>query len=115
MLALLGANLLRIKPCLQLKDGKIVVTKKYMGNMENALRKYVIDELNTYNNPDHTRIMITYTTASEGMLKVVKDELQKYGKFKEILETKAGSVITSHCGENTLGILYLNDGDEGHY
>ena len=115
MLALLGANLLRIKPCLQLKDGKIVVTKKYMGNMETALKKYVTDELTTYNNPDHTRIMLTYTTASEGMLKVVREELQKYGKFKEILETKAGSVITSHCGENTLGILYLNDGDEGHY
>ena len=115
MLSLLGANLLRIKPCLQLKDGKIVVTKKYIGNMVNCLRKYAVDELTTYSTPDHTRIMITYTTATEEMLNVVKEEVEKYGKFKEILITKAGSVITSHCGEHTLGILYLNDGDEGHY
>lgn len=114
-LALFGANLLRIKPTLQLKDGVIVVGKKYMGGLVGALRRYVVDELNTFNNPDHTRIMITYTTATEEMLKVVREELEKYGKFKEIIETKAGSVITSHCGEHTLGILYLNDGDEGHY
>ena len=38
-----------------------------------------------------------------------------YGKFKEILITQAGSVINCHCGQNTLGVLYLNDGDEGHY
>ncbi len=115
MLSMLGANLLGIKPCLQLKDGEIKVGKKYLGPTPNCLRKYIQDELKTYNNPDHTRIMVTYSTATPKMLEVAKLTLQEYGKFKEILFTQAGSVISSHCGENTLGILYLNDGDDNHY
>ena len=48
------------------------------------------------------------------MIDASKEVLQNYGKFKEIIVTQAGSVINSHCGKNTLGVLYLNDGDEGH-
>lgn len=111
MLSLLGANLLRLKPCLQLVNGEIKVTKKYMGNMPSCVRKYMEDELATFNNPDHTRCMITYSSATKEMLDTAREVLEKYGKFKEVLFTNAGSVITSHCGENTLGILYINDGD----
>ncbi len=115
MISLLGANLLGIKPCLQLKDGEIKVGKKYIGSTPNCLKKYIQDELSIYNTPDHTRVMITYSTATDKMIEMAKSTLESYGKFKEILITQAGGVISSHCGENTLGILYLNDGDEGHY
>lgn len=111
MISLLGANLLRIKPCLQLVDGEIKVGKKYIGSTPNCVRKYFLDELNTFSNPDHTRVMVTYSTATQEMLDVAKQVLQEYGKFKEVLFTSAGSVISCHCGENTIGILYLNDGD----
>lgn len=111
MLSMLGANLLRIKPCLQLVNGEIKVTKKYMGNMVSCLKKYMEDELATYNTPDYTRCMVTYPSATPEMLKMAREVLEKYGKFKEVLFTNAGSVITSHCGENTIGLLYLNDGD----
>lgn len=115
MLSMLGANLLRLKPSIQVVDGKNKVGRKYMGNMVSCVQKYVEDTLKDYNTPDHTRVMITYSTATPEMLDAAKSALEKHGKFKEILVTQAGSVINSHCGQNTLGILYLNDGDEGHY
>ena len=114
MLSVLGANILRIKPCIQVVDGKNAVTRKYMGNMVSCVKKYCEDTLKLFNNPDHTRVMITYSTATPEMVETAKQVLNDYGKFKEIIITQAGSVINSHCGKNTLGILYLNDGDEGH-
>ena len=115
MLSVLGANLLRLKPSIQVVDGKNKVGKKYMGNIVNCVGKYVEDTLKEFNTPDHTRVMITYSTATQEMIDTAKSVLEKYGKFKEILITQAGSVINCHCGQNTLGVLYLNDGDEGHY
>lgn len=114
MLTMLGANLLKIKPSIQVVEGKNVVGRKYFGNMINCIKKYCEDTLKIYNNPDHARVMITYSTATDEMIETAKAVLTEYGKFKEILVTQAGSVINSHCGKNTLGILYLNDGDEGH-
>ena len=114
MLAMLGANLLKIKPSIQVVNGKNVVGHKYFGNMVNCVKKYVEDTLKTYNNPDHTRVFITYSTATPEMIEAAQQVLQEYGKFKEILVTKAGATINAHCGKNTLGVLYLNDGDEGH-
>jgi len=115
MLAMLGANLLRIKPGIQVKDGKLGVGKKYMGAYLSCMQKYIEDTLKTYNNPDNTRIMITYSTATPEMIDLAKKTVEKLGHFKEILPTQAGSVINSHCGQNTLGVLFINDGDEGHY
>lgn len=114
MLSMLGANLLKIKPSIQVVEGKNVVGRKYFGNMVNCVKKYAEDTLEKYNNPDHTRVFITYSTATPEMIETAKEVLNNYGKFKEVIVTQAGSVINSHCGKNTLGVLYINDGDEGH-
>ena len=110
-LAVLGANLLRIKPSIQVVNGKNEVGKKYMGNYLNCMEKYLSDTLEKFNTPDTTRVMITYSTATQEMIDLAKKKLTEYGKFKEIMITQAGSVINSHCGRNTLGILYFNDGN----
>ena len=110
-LAVLGANLLRIKPSIQVVNGKNEVGKKYMGNYLNCMEKYIDDTLEKFNTPDTTRVMITYSTATPEMIDLAKKKLETYGKFKEIMVTQAGSVINSHCGRNTLGILYFNDGE----
>ena len=109
-LAVLGANLLRIKPSIQVVNGKNEVGKKYMGAYLNCMEKYIDDTLQKYNTPDTTRVMITYSTATQEMIDLAYKKLVEYGKFKEIMITQAGSVINSHCGKNTLGILYFNDG-----
>lgn len=112
MLSVLGANLLRIKPAIQVINGENKVHRKYMGNIVGAIKKYCEDTLAEYNQPDLTRCMITYSTATPEMLQVAKEALEKFGKFKEVIVTEAGGVICSHCGKNTLGILYINDADK---
>lgn len=108
-LQLLGANLLKIRPRIVLKDGKMVSDKKYRGHMESVVAKYCADVLSEFNTPDLKRVFITYTTATPEMVTAAKNALTEAG-FNEIIETRAGGTIASHCGANTLGILYFNDG-----
>lgn len=107
--ALLGANLMRIRPQIILKEGKMGVHRKYRGNMDKVIASYCKDTLDEFATPDLSTAFVTYTTATEEMIAAAKASLQERG-FKNIYETVAGATITSHCGENTLGILYLNDG-----
>lgn len=110
--ALLGANLLKIKPSIVVKDGKMGVDKKYFGNQDKVLIKYVQDTLQKYNNPDYTRIFVTHTEMDKQIVENVVNYIKNNTQFKEIWETTAGSTVTSHCGSHTLGILYLNDGEQ---
>ena len=109
-LQLLGANLLKIRPRIILKDSKMVSDKKYRGHMESVVSKYCQDVLSEFNTPDKKRVFITYTSATEGMVEAARNAL-KNANFEQIIETRAGGTIASHCGANTLGILYFNDGD----
>ena len=111
MLSVLGANLLRIKPCIQVVDGVNKVHRKYMGGINGAIQKYCADTLKEFNTPDTARCVITYSTATPEMLEAATKAVEGCGLFKEIYITQAGSVINSHCGKNTLGILYINDGE----
>lgn len=111
-LALLGSNLLSIKPSIVLKDGKMLVGKKYVGKIHKCLEKYVADTLTEFNNPDPELCFITYSSATEEMKNVTHEILNKNAKFKNIIETTAGCTVATHCGPNTLGIIYYNDGGE---
>lgn len=107
----LGANILKIRPQIIVKDGKMISGKKYRGNYEKVVKSYVMDTLEEFNSPDLKRVFLTTTTATLELIESVKQTLVEYG-FKEILITNAGATITSHCGEDCLGILYINDGKE---
>lgn len=108
-LALLGANILRIRPQIVLSEGKMISGKKYRGNFDRVVEYYVSDTLEKFNNPDYSVVFITYTTADDETIAKVKNRLAEEG-FKNIYITQAAGTITSHCGENCLGILYINDG-----
>ncbi len=108
MLQLLGANLLKLRPQIIVKDGKMKSGSKYRGNMESATIKYVEETLTEFNTPDLEEVFITYTTAEPELVEKIRQILISKG-FKNIHETHAGATITSHCGENCLGILYIND------
>lgn len=104
-LALLGANILKIKPQIILSNGKMVVGRKYRGKYNEVLVSYVNDVLKD-NNPDLTRLFITSSSKveTEGeMVQMAKD----FG-FKDIITTSAGATICSHCGPETIGILFIN-------
>lgn len=108
-LQLLGANLLKIRPRIVLRDGKMGMDKKYRGNMGGVIEKYCRDVLEDFNTPDLNQVFITYTTASQEMIEAARRACKNAG-FKKIYETTAGGTIASHCGAHTLGILYFNDG-----
>lgn len=110
VLSLLGANLLKIRPQIIVQDGKMIAGKKYRGNFKHVVENYCADVLEQFNTPDLTNAFVTYTTAPAEVIAVAINFLKEAG-FKKIHVTRAGGTITSHCGENCLGILYLNDGN----
>ncbi len=105
-----GANVLKLRPRIVLNDGKMGSDKKYRGPMKMVVNKYCNDTLEEFNTPDLDKVFITYTTATPEMVESAKNALVQAG-FKNIYETHAGCTIASHCGANTLGILYFNDGE----
>ena len=104
--ALLGANLLKIKPQIILEDGKMTVGKKYMGNIDGCIKKYCKDTIEASGELDLNHAFITYTSATDNMVNAAEEALKQAG-FRNIYKTFAGATITSHCGPNTLGILYI--------
>jgi len=108
-LSLLGANLLKIRPRIVVKEGKMGSDKKYRGAMDKVVCKYCADVLDEFDTPDLDKVFITYTTATPEMIAGAMTALKEAG-FNNIYETHAGCTIASHCGGNTLGILYFNDG-----
>lgn len=102
--ALLGANLLKIKPRISLVNGEMKVTKKYMGNINSSLLKYVNDVLNECP-PNKKRVFVTSSSPMEIKAQIA-EKLKDYG-FEEIIQADAGCTICTHCGKNTLGILYM--------
>ncbi len=106
-LALLGANLMKIRPSIKVQeDGKMVSYKKYRGKMEVCVEKYVTETL-AENTPDLSLAFITYSTATPEMLNTAYEVLKNAG-FTEIIETRTGATVSSHCGANTLGVIYFN-------
>ncbi len=108
-LSYFGANLFKIRPRIVVKDGKMSSDKKYKGSMGKVVAKYGQGVLEEFNKPDLERVFITYTTATPEMLEEARMAVQSAG-FRNVYETRAGCTIASHCGANTLGILYFNDG-----
>lgn len=101
-----GANLLRIKPQILVKDGTMQVGKKYIGNFSSCAKKYIDDTLSQFPVRDNDVAFFTYTTASDEIIEYAKKKLKSAG-FENIFVTKAGATISSHCGPNTLGILFI--------
>lgn len=111
-LALLGSNMLGIKPSIQVKNGKMLVGKKYVGKIHKVLDKYVLDTLNEFNNPDPNLCFITFSSATDEMISLTEKTLKENANFKNIIKTTAGCTVATHCGPNTLGIIYYNDGEK---
>ena len=110
-LTALMANTLRLHPMIVVRDGAMGVTKKFTGKMDVALNKYFESLKNDLDRADPDRVFITHSGCSEKTIQAVYDKIAALGYFKEILITRAGGVISSHCGPNTLGILfYVKDG-----
>ena len=102
-----GANLLKIHPLIEMNDGQLVAEKKYRGNMEKCINNYIEDLAEKYPVYDNTRCFITHSTADAELVEFAKRKVAETFDFKDVFETVAGSVITGHCGRNTLGVLFI--------
>ncbi len=107
-LSAFGANLLSLKPCIEVVDGKMKPTKKYRGSFGRVLTSYVSDKLKDRDDIDKKRIFVTHTKCDKEIVDDVISAVKEImPDFEEIIETTAGCTITTHCGPNTLGILYV--------
>lgn len=109
-IAMLGANLLSLKPCIEVESstGKMGVVKKYRGSLEKVLPQYVHDKLESCSNIRNNRIFLTHSGISPEREQLVYNILKETGRFDEIFITRASCTISSHCGPNTLGILFMD-------
>ena len=105
--AALGANLLNLKPCIEVKNGKMAVGKKYRGNYAKCLANYVKERLDGREDLDSGKIFITQTIVSDEAYAAVKEAVNTYGSFETVYETTAGCTISCHCGPGTLGVLFV--------
>ncbi len=104
----LGAKMLRIRPSIEVRDGKMGPGAKYRGSYEHYLKHYIRDVLKAEEkNIDYKRVFITHSPCEDGMTEFAANCLREYGHFREILDTTAGGTVCVHCGPNTLGILFM--------
>lgn len=108
--AVLGANLLGLKPSIEVsntENGKMGVGKKYRGKLEKVLLNYVDDTIARYDNIDPDIAFITHAGTSPEIEQLVLQHVKEKNIFKEVRITRASCTISSHCGPNTLGILFM--------
>ena len=105
--AALGANLLNLKPCIEVKNGKMGVVKKYRGNYSKCLASYVKERLADRDDLDKGILFVTRTPVTEECLKAVEDAVASYNDFENTYWTDAGCTVSCHCGPGTLGVLFV--------
>ena len=102
-----GANLLKLKPCIEVKNGKMDVGKKYRGRFDIVLKQYVEERLSNKDDIDTDRIFVTHAGCDDQIVNDIVAQVKKTVPFKEVFVTRAGCTISSHCGRNTLGVLFI--------
>ena len=107
MVTALGANLLNLKPCIEVRDGKMVVVKKYRGNYAKCLGNYVKDRLADREDLARDTLFVTHTPVSDVCMQAVEEAVGQYARFENIYHTVAGCTVSCHCGPGTLGVLFV--------
>ena len=106
--AAIGANLLKLKPRIDVQNGKMLSTKKYRGKTTKCFAAYADDLLKGKDNIRQNRIFITHSGIDEDIIQLVQDKIRQWQPGVEhIYVTRAGGTISCHCGPGTLGILYM--------
>ncbi len=103
----IAASILKIHPLIYMQNGQLIPGKKYKGKMSVCIKQYVADLKEMYPSYDKTRCFVTHSSADEELVALAKELVKENFEFEEMIETVAGSIITSHCGRNTLGVLFI--------
>ncbi|MBE6602359.1 MAG: DegV family protein [Ruminococcaceae bacterium] len=108
-LAAFGANLLHLKPCISVRGGSMGVTKKYRGKFAEVLKKYVAEQIGDASDIDMSRVFVTHAGCDPELCAEIVEEVKSLAAFKEVHLTRAGCTVSSHCGRNTLGVLFIRN------
>jgi len=107
-LAALGSNIFHIKPCIEVIKGKMLAAKKFRGRIARVIKNYVEDRLHDRTDIEPDRIFITHTRCDSEIIETVKALIRQFQPgIREILDTTAGATVTTHCGPETLGVLFV--------
>ncbi len=106
-LAMLGANLLKLKPCIEVKNGSMGVGKKYRGKFGDVLKTYTEERIGDGSGIDLERVFVTHAGCDSEVIDSVVAKVKELAPFKEVFVTRAGCTISSHCGRNTLGVIFI--------
>lgn len=107
-LAALGANMLSLRPCLEMRDGTLKVVKKYRGKMEKVYSQYIDERLDVLTIDTTREVFITHSgEIDKKVLDDLKKRVSETLKTEEVYITQAGCTVCSHCGPKTLGILFV--------
>ena len=106
--AAFGANLLGLKPSIEVKDGGMGVGKKYRGNINKCYVQYIKDRLSGRDDIDTKRIFITDSGLSEEVRAELEEVVRSCQPFEEVHHTQAGCTVSQHCGPGCMGILYYH-------
>lgn len=105
--AALGANLLKLKPCIEVKGGAMGVGKKYRGKFDAVLKQYAAERLENAEDIDMRRVFVTHAGCDPQLVEDIVALVKSTLPFEEILVTRAGCTVSTHCGRNTLGVLFV--------
>lgn len=103
----LGANLLKLRPCIEVVDGKMQVGKKYRGSFDKCVDQYVRERLADMDHIETDRIFITHSGVEDSAVEAARRAVCACGSFREIIVTRAGCTVSCHCGPGTLGVLFI--------
>jgi fatty acid-binding protein DegV len=107
-MAAFGATALKLRPTLKVEDGFIKVDKKVRGDIRSATMKYAMGLEEAILNADEEVAFITHSGTSQEIIDDVYAYVSGLNKFKNIYITRAGCVVSSHCGAGTLGVLFIS-------
>ena len=105
--AAFGANLMKLRPEIEVIDGKMQVGHKYRGTMEKTIQAYIRGRLEGRTDIDCRRIFITHSGVPQDIEDKAVALVKELQPFREVIVTSAGCTISSHCGPNCLGVLFL--------
>ena len=106
--AAMAGGVLKLHPKIVVEDGAMNASKKYRGKIASVILSYVKDLEKDLKNARQERVFITHSGCDREIVETVRTYLKNLGIFEEILETRAGGVVSSHCGPGTLGVLYIS-------
>ena len=103
----MAGGVLRLHPKIVVGNGAMDASKKYRGKINSVIMSYVKDMEEDLKSARPERVFITHSGCDRDTVNAVRSYLETFGIFHEILETRAGGVVSSHCGPGTLGVLFI--------